>query len=84
MGKLTVLERPLVRRIRGRPLVVRISEAGVELRGYGCRTWHPVSWERVACLLDRTMPIIMAMETKVGQSKLREIRADRAKEGEQP
>ena len=73
MTKLTELDRPVTRR-NGR-LVVRISKEGVEMRGYRCRTWHPVPWARVACLLDRSQPIIEEMETQIGLAKLREMRA---------
>ena len=60
MTRLTPLKRPLVRRI-GR-LVVRLSEEGLEVKGYRKRKWWPVCWAQLASLAGETLPAVLEAE----------------------
>ena len=83
MQAITQLKRPLVRRI-GR-LVVRITAAGVELRGKHRRRWRRASWAQIAGLADRDAPILQAAEERSGREVLERMGGtgeDRRGEGE--
>lgn len=82
MGRLTRLHRPIVRRLTGRRLVIRLSDEGVEIKGHGRRTWRLVSYERLATLADdEELPIVVECERQRGERVLARIGAGREPEG---
>ena len=56
-------------------LAVRISEQGIQLRGFGKKTWSElISWERVASLSDDTnRDVVAAVEAAIGERVLTRI-----------
>lgn len=62
------LRKPITRRI-GR-LVVRISEQGVELRGYRRRKRRRATWAQIASLADADHPVVQLAENFEGRRLL--------------
>jgi len=70
MASLTTLNRPIVRRLirEDVALVVRITNAGIELRGYRRRRWRVVTWERIASLTTgEDQPLFCDSEAAIGR-----------------
>jgi len=69
MPSLTSLNRPIVRRLRREdlPLVVRITELGVEWRFYRCRRRRFATWEQIASLSGGDKPMLSRFETDAGR-----------------
>lgn len=72
MPSLTTLSRPIVRRLprQDLPLVVRITERGVELRFYRCRRRRFATWEQIASLAGDDQPLFRDSESAIGAQVL--------------
>ena len=80
MGKLTLLHRPIVRRLDlgDRGLVVRITDEGIELRGYRRRRAAlSVTWEQIASLSGAEALMLVEAEIQAGRRVI--ARATRSK-----
>lgn len=71
--KVVSLKRSIVRRI-GR-LVIRVTPAGVELRGKHRRRWRALSWAQIAGLAVNDDPLLVAIEETAGRKVLDRIGA---------
>lgn len=68
------LIRPIRRRV-GR-LVFKITQQGIEMRGYRCRRLHVVSWAQIASLSDSDCPVTRECENNAGSLELAKLNAD--------
>ena len=68
---LTPLKRPIQRRIGN--LVIRVSEAGIAIRGYRRRKRRTYTWEQVASLALDDLPLVRAAEQAEGAKTLSQI-----------
>ena len=68
--KLSILKRPVTRRIPNRNLVVQVTVNGLLLRGFRRRKSKLVTWEQVASLADESQPIIRSCEEADGRRTL--------------
>ena len=70
--------KPVVRRI-GPKLVVRITAAGIEIRGKHKHQWHGIPWKRLAWLLtdeaERVGDLVYLAEVEAGEEILAKIGA---------
>ncbi len=74
--KLTTLDRPLIRRIGGSRLIVRISPRGLEIRGYRRRRWRLFTWEQIATLAPESQPVTRQAERAEGRRLLARLGAN--------
>ncbi len=76
----TILKKPIVRRIPGRKLVIRLTRDGVELRGFRRRKSKFVTWEQIASLANEDETILFAAEQNEGRRALAAIETRNGKE----
>ena len=74
-SKLSLLRRPLSRRIPNSTLVVSITAQGVIIRGYRRRKHKLLTWEQIASLSDDSEPLIKACECGDGLRMLQAMGA---------
>lgn len=68
---LTTLKKTILRRIG--KLVVKISDDGVEIKGFRRRRWKKVTWEQIASLADESEPIYRRDEQVRGSKNLKAL-----------
>ena len=69
--QITTLKRPLTRRL-GR-LIVRVSEAGIDIRGKHRRNWHRLTWAQVASLAADEGVLLKINDEVAGQEVLQRM-----------
>ncbi len=74
-SKLSLLRRPLSRRLPNSTLVVSITAEGVIIRGYRRRKHKLVTWEQIASLADDSLPVIQSCEREDGRRVLQAMGA---------
>ncbi len=78
--KISMLRRPLIRRIPNSTLVATITAEGVILRGFRRRKSKFFSWEQIASLADQSKPLLKVCESGDGLQVLRAMGATIAPE----